>query len=112
MIDIAGRIAGNRAGDRVGMACCCTANAHALRAALLHARDTGRAVVIEATSNQVNQEGGYTGMTPADFIGWIGGLAADAGVTMDAIIPGGDHLGPDPWRAEPAKDNGREMVRL
>ena len=32
-------------------------------------------VLIEATCNQVNQEGGYTGMTPADFRTYVLGIA-------------------------------------
>ena len=34
---------------------------------------TAAPVLIEATCNQVNQQGGYTGMTPADFRGFVEG---------------------------------------
>ena len=71
--------------------------------------------MIEATCNQVNQEGGYTGMTPADFISWLRGLAGEADVPMDRLILGGDHLGPNPWRKEPADramEKARALVRL
>ena len=57
-------IARNRAGEPVGLPCFCTANEHVLRSALAYAAETGLPTVIEATSNQVNQNGGYTGMTP------------------------------------------------
>ena len=108
-------ISRNRAGEAVGLPCFCTANEQVLRAVLAHAARTGRPTVIEATCNQVNQDGGYTGMTPADFMGWLSGMAADAGLSMDKLILGGDHLGPNPWRrlpADQAMDRARELVRL
>lgn len=115
MIDIRAMIEQNRSGMPVGLPCFCTANDHVLRTVLDHAARTGLPTVIEATCNQVNQDGGYTGMMPADFMAWLRKLAANAGVAMDRIIPGGDHLGPNPWRDEPvdsAMDKARELVRL
>ncbi len=60
-------------------------------------------MLIEATCNQVNQFGGYTGMTPAAFVSFVEEIALDEGVSRDQIIFGGDHLGPNPWRKEPAE---------
>ncbi len=88
----------NRNGEAIGLPCFCTANEHVLRAVLSYAAKTGFPTVIEATCNQVNQDGGYTGMTAADFMTWLGGLAAQAGVPMDQLILGGDHLGPTVWQ--------------
>ncbi|MEM9550511.1 MAG: class II D-tagatose-bisphosphate aldolase, non-catalytic subunit [Pseudomonadota bacterium] len=108
-------IARNRAGEPVGLPCFCTANEHVLRAILSHAARTGAPTVIEATCNQVNQYGGYTGMTPKDFMTWLTGLADNAGVPMGQLILGGDHLGPNPWRSEAldvAMDKARTLVRL
>ena len=108
-------IARNRAGEPVGLPCFCTANEHVLRAVLDYAAKTGHPTVIEATCNQVNQEGGYTGMTPQDFVSWLTKMAAEAGVAMEQLILGGDHLGPNPWRAEPidyAMAQARELVKL
>ena len=45
----------------------CSAHPLVLEAALRVAVRTGGLALIEATSNQVNQDGGYTGMRPADF---------------------------------------------
>lgn len=107
-------IARNRAGEAIGLPCFCTANEHVLRAVLAYAKKTGHPTVIEATCNQVNQEGGYTGMTAADFIAWLGGLASEAGVPMEQIILGGDHLGPNVWKNEPldiAMQKARELVK-
>lgn len=50
-----------------GIFAVCSAHPLVLEAALRHARDTQSILLIEATSNQVDQYGGYTGMTPADF---------------------------------------------
>ena len=80
----------------------CSAGPLVLRAALDQARDDGSPLLVEATCNQVNQEGGYTGMTPSAFRDFTLGLAAEAGIPGDRIILGGDHLGPNPWRAEGA----------
>ena len=115
MIDIHGLIEANRGGAPRGLPCFCTANEHVLRAILAFAAEAGWPTVIEATCNQVNQDGGYTGMTPSDFMRWLGGMATEAGVPMDRLLLGGDHLGPNPWRGEPegvAMDKAREMVRL
>lgn len=107
-------IARNRAGDPIGLPCFCTANEHVLRAVLDYAKQTGLPTVIEATCNQVNQYGGYTGMTAADFISWLTDMAQDAGVPMDQLILGGDHLGPNVWKDEPldiAMEKSRELVK-
>jgi D-tagatose-1,6-bisphosphate aldolase subunit GatZ/KbaZ len=60
-------------------------------------------VLVEATCNQVNQFGGYTGMTPADFVHFVHGIAAENGLSADCIILGGDHLGPSPWQNQPVE---------
>jgi D-tagatose-1,6-bisphosphate aldolase subunit GatZ/KbaZ len=106
-------IARNRDGEPVGLPCFCTANEHVLRAILAYAAKTGSPTVIEATCNQVNQFGGYTGMTPSEFMAWLRDMAQQAGVSMDQLVVGGDHLGPNPWKAEPveqAMEKARAMV--
>jgi D-tagatose-1,6-bisphosphate aldolase subunit GatZ/KbaZ len=114
MFDVHDLIAKNRAGASLGLPCFCTANAHVLQAILAHSAQSGFPTVIEATCNQVNQDGGYTGMTPQDFMDWLTGLAKDAGVPMTQLMLGGDHLGPNPWRAEPAvaaMEKAHELVK-
>lgn len=108
-------IARNRTVEVIGLPCFCTANEYVLRAVLDHAAKSGAPTVIEATCNQVNQEGGYTGMSPRDFMDWVLSMAQEAGVPSDQLILGGDHLGPNPWRKEPietAMQKARELVRL
>lgn len=71
-------------------------------------------LLIEATCNQVNQEGGYTGMTPADFRDCVERIARATGFPLARIILGGDHLGPNPWKSLPADaamDKADAMIR-
>ena len=65
-----------------------------LRACMQRAKETNSVLLIEATANQVDQYGGYTGMKPKDFMKFVEELAAIGGLDMDRIILGGDHLGP------------------
>ncbi len=104
----------NRGGEPIGLPCFCTANEPVLRAVLSYAKKTGFPTVIEATCNQVNQDGGYTGMTAAAFKDWLSAMAAEVGVPLEQIILGGDHLGPNVWKAEPldiAMEKARELVK-
>jgi D-tagatose-1,6-bisphosphate aldolase subunit GatZ/KbaZ len=106
-------IARNRAGQRAAIPSVCTAHPEVLTACLLRAEALDRAIVVEATSNQVNQDGGYTGMTPVGFAALVHGLADRAGVARGRIVLGGDHLGPQAWRkgtAEAAMAKARVMV--
>lgn len=57
----------HKAGQQIGICSVCSAHPLVLEAALRFDLDTNNDVLIEATSNQVNQFGGYTGMKPADF---------------------------------------------
>ncbi len=91
----------NRAGNAVAIPSVCSAQPDVLKASLRLAERLDRKVVIESTSNQVNQDGGYTGITPAGFIGFVHDLADQTGVARERIIFGGDHLGPQAWRSAP-----------
>ncbi len=72
----------------------------------------GSHLLIEATSNQVNHEGGYTGMQPADFRQLVEGIAGAKGFDAGRLILGGDHLGPNPWQRRAAADAMREAERM
>lgn len=92
----------------------CSANRFVIETTLEYAMMKGTTVLIEATCNQVNQFGGYTGMTPADFREMVFSIAEDIGLPKDKIIFGGDHLGPNPWKDQPsdqAMHNAIEMIR-
>lgn len=82
----------------------CSAHPLVIEAALLHGAARQQPVLIEATCNQVNQEGGYTGMTPADFRDYVFAIADRVGFDRARIILGGDHLGPNPWKSLPADE--------
>jgi D-tagatose-bisphosphate aldolase class II non-catalytic subunit len=61
----------------------------------------------------VNQEGGYTGMTPQAFRQFIERIAGEVAFPVESIIFGGDHLGPNPWknlRADEAMAKAEAMV--
>jgi D-tagatose-1,6-bisphosphate aldolase subunit GatZ/KbaZ len=88
----------HKSGTHVGITSVCSAHPLVLRAALEHAHESGDVVLIEATSNQVDQTGGYTGMRPTDFRELVLGLAKRAGLSPEKVILGGDHLGPNRWR--------------
>ena len=88
----------------------CTANPLALEAVLDHAELSGAPALVEATPNQVNQFGGYTGMTPAGFASFVARM--QEGRRCEVIL-GGDHLGPVVWRGLPqaeAMANAAELV--
>ena len=91
-----------------GITSVCSAHPLVIEAALKRAACEGSAALIEATCNQVNQEGGYTGMTPRDFRRFVEGIAAAVGFPVERLILGGDHLGPNPWKKLSAHD---AMVR-
>jgi len=103
----------NRAGQAEGIYSVCSANRLVLEAAFAQARCDGSVLLIEATSNQVNQDGGYTGMTPGDFREYAHQIAAKMSFALDKLILGGDHLGPTPWQhlpAEAALEKACELV--
>lgn len=101
---IADTIARHKTGEAVGVTSVCSAHPMVIEAAMRQCRaDNGAGVLIEATSNQVDQNGGYTGMTPADFRDFVGAVADRVGLARERIVLGGDHLGPNRWQGEPAK---------
>ncbi len=51
-------------GNPIGIYSACTANELAIKACMLQAIKEDSIVLIEATANQVDQYGGYTGMKP------------------------------------------------
>lgn len=91
----------------------CTANTDVLRSLFEYFRDTREPLLIEATSNQVNQYGGYTGLDAQRFLDSLHGLADDCGFDPRRLVLGGDHLGPNPWKdktAQRAMDEAASLV--
>ncbi len=90
-----------REGKICGIESVCSANEFVLEVALKHSKLFNAPVLIEATANQVNQFGGYTGMYPKDFYEMVLKMAAEIGVPENHIILGGHHLGPLTWQNLP-----------
>ena len=95
-------IAQHDRGMPAGITSVCSAHPLVLEAALAHGASRPGPVLIEATCNQVNQDGGYTGMRPSDFRTFALAIAHKTGFDPQRLILGGDHLGPNPWRHLPA----------
>jgi D-tagatose-1,6-bisphosphate aldolase subunit GatZ/KbaZ len=72
---IADTINRHKAGESVGVYSVCSAHPTVVEAAIAQAAADGTYVLIEATSNQVDQFGGYTGLRPAEFRDLVLGLA-------------------------------------
>ncbi len=92
----------------------CSSNAFVLETTIRRVARTGIPVLIEATANQVNQDGGYTGMKPAEFAATVEAIRKRYGADSDLVILGGDHLGPYPWRemeADRAMEAAERLVR-
>jgi D-tagatose-1,6-bisphosphate aldolase subunit GatZ/KbaZ len=107
-------LADNRAGKKKGIYSICSAQSTVLEASMLQAKKDGSIVLIESTSNQVDQFGGYTGMKPADFVAYVHRMADQVGFSRGDILLGGDHLGPNAWQsenAEPAMAKALELIR-
>ena len=85
----------HRLGKPVGITSICSANYYVIKAAVQNAKKNNLTLLIEATSNQVDQFGGYTGETPGQFKRSVLELAASLDFPEEEIILGGDHLGPN-----------------
>ncbi len=98
----------------VGIYSACTANPYVLEACMQRALETDSILLIEATANQVDQYGGYTGMKPKDFVKFVKELAVDVGLNEERIILGGDHLGPltfTIYDEDKAMEEAKELIR-
>lgn len=96
-----------------GIPSICSAHPLVIESSMLHALREDAHLLVEATCNQVNQDGGYTGMTPADFRTFVEKIAAKTCFPLEKLILGGDHLGPNPWKhlsAEEAMAKASTMI--
>lgn len=106
MSDIVARLSNGHsaAASLKGIYSICSAHPWVLEAAMRQAIEDGTPLLIESTSNQVDQFGGYTGMKPADFVRFVQQIADQTGLPRDHLILGGDHLGPNAWRELPSQE--------
>ena len=108
-------IAKRKEGIICGVPSYCTANELVIESVLKQAKRFDDSILIEATANQVNQFGGYTGMKPADYREFVYEIADRIGFPRENVVLGGDHLGPLTWVDEDeasAMDKAEELVRL
>ncbi|WP_326930139.1 tagatose-bisphosphate aldolase subunit KbaZ [Citrobacter freundii] len=104
----------HKRGKANGIYAVCSAHPIVLEAAIRYAHANHTPLLIEATSNQVDQFGGYTGMTSADFRSFVCRLADSLDFSQDMLILGGDHLGPNRWQnlpAEQAMANADDLIK-
>lgn len=102
-------------GFKLGIPSYCTANELAIEAVMEQGKRFAEPILIEGTANQINQFGGYTGMTPADFRDYVYAIADKINFEKERIILGADHFGPLVWSnlsADEAMKNSKELVRL
>lgn len=102
MNDVRNVILENKRNGRKGIYAVCSAHPFVIEASIEQAKQDATPVLIEATANQVNQFGGYTGMQPTDFLRFLFNIAEKLDFPKANIIAGGDHLGPVCWTDEPA----------
>ena len=103
-----------QAGEAVGVTSVCSAHPLVLEASVAQAAEDGSLLLVEATSNQVDQYGGYTGLRPADFRDLVLEMADRLRLPRDRVVLGGDHLGPNTWRdlgADEAMRRSEDLVR-
>ena len=107
-------VASQKRGEAKGMPSVCSAHPYVIKQTLKVFKTFRVSPLIEATCNQVNQFGGYTGMTPKDFVSYIRGIAEENDFPFENIVLGGDHLGPNVWQNEPAEsalDKSQALIR-
>ena len=105
-------VAGQKAGQPSGLYSVCSSNPYVLACALGRAKQSGEALLVESTSNQVNQFGGYMGMTPGQFEKYLSEQIDSYGLAPGQVILGGDHLGPNAWRKETADSAMSKAIQL
>ena len=87
----------HKAGKTNGIYAVCSAHPLVLEAAIRYASANQTPLLIEATSNQVDQLRLYRN-DAAGFRGFVCQLADSLNFPQDALILGGDHLGPNRWQ--------------
>lgn len=107
-------VADHKQDSRCGIFAVCSAHPLVLEAAMRHAQQAQSILLIEATSNQVDQHGGYTGMTPTDFRVFVEEMALKHHLPCEQLVLGGDHLGPNRWQTLPCEEamsHADELIR-
>jgi len=109
LIDI---LKSQKSGIAKGIYSACSANEYVIEAVLERALLNADYALIEATANQVNQFGGYTGMKPEGFRKFVYSIAEKVKFPFQKIILGGDHLGPLTWQNENTQEAMQKSAEL
>lgn len=100
-------------GQPHGILSICCANEFVIKTCMEYAKKKNSLFSVEATVNQVNQYGGYTGMKPADYAAMIRRIACEINFPMEKVMLSADHLGPFIWQDRPADEamtHSKELV--
>lgn len=92
----------NLNGNPAAVVSVCSSHPMVIEAALERSLASDSLLLIESTSNQVDQFGGYSGMKPSGFKRYVEDMAAKKGFDCNNLMLGGDHLGPNRWKKQPA----------
>ncbi|PMQ01042.1 MAG: hypothetical protein CBR30_08090 [Dictyoglomus sp. NZ13-RE01] len=90
----------------------CTSNFKVLESVFRYFKEKDTYFLIESTSNQVNQFGGYTGLKPKDFVYKINNLSQK--FSFNKFFIGLDHGGTYPWRnleISSAMQNAKTLIK-
>ena len=90
----------------------CTSNFDVIKTILYFCKIKKLPCLIECTSNQVNQNGGYTRNTPKSFVNKILKICKNLNFQRKNLFLGGDHLGPLPWKNYSKKKAMKNSVKL
>jgi D-tagatose-1,6-bisphosphate aldolase subunit GatZ/KbaZ len=104
ILELKKRLTDNKRGLALGVYSVCSAHKTVLEASMVQAKIDDSFLVVESTSNQVDQYGGYTNMTPKGFVKYVTAIAESLDFPVDRIVFGGDHLGPNAWQGEKAAE--------
>ncbi|SUB59199.1 D-tagatose-1,6-bisphosphate aldolase subunit kbaZ [Phocoenobacter uteri] len=108
------RINDHKATGKGGVVSVCSANPDVIIAAAKLATQYNDLLLVESTSNQVDQFGGYTGMKPVEFVAYVKNLLKENGLSDQNLVLGGDHLGPNAWQDQDsvtAMNHSEELIR-
>ena len=90
----------------------CTSNNEVLNTIIFYCKRKNLPCLIESTSNQVNQYGGYTGKTPINFYTNLKKILKKNNFNSQNLYVGGDHLGPLPWKNKNGKIAMNNSIKL
>ncbi len=88
----------------------CTSNFDVLKTIIFFCKINRLPCLVECTSNQVNQNGGYTKNTPKSFMNKI--IKISKNLKFKNLFLGGDHLGPLPWKNTSKKIALKNSIKL